>query len=227
MKYKISKEEFGKLSEELQKQYKVAGGEYTLDVEGVFTPEDQAALKESLRKEREDHSATKDSLKTATTERDAAADKVKVYESDDSKKLDAEQLVEFQRLTRENETLTAENGTLKADYTGLQTEVTTNNIKAHLREAGKGIIREDALDNEIEVIAKDFVSVDGKFLTNSELGAKSGLEAKAYLTQHVEGRSYLAPTSSGGGAGGGGGSREGDATDVKSDGDISIFQTLD
>jgi len=200
---KITKEQFDKLGPDLQAEYKADGDSYGLQVEGMKTTADIEAVQESLRKEREDHDETKGILKTAKTEATTLADKVKVYESDDKKKLDSEQLVEFARLQRENETLTDENGTLKGNFEGLQGEVTTGKIKAHLRDKAKGIIRDDAIENEVDQIAKNFTLNGENILTNSEQGDKSGLQAEAYLTSYVEGRSYLAPTSSGGGAGGG------------------------
>jgi len=228
MKYKIDKAAFDALPEAIQALYKGEGDTYTLQVEGIKTPEDVENVQAALRKEREEHDATKATLKTTAADLGTATDKVTVYENDDSKKLEKEQLVEFARLQRENEALTADNGTLKASFDSLTGEVTTNKIVAHLRSEAKGIIREDAIDNEIQALANHFVSADGKFLTNSTLGDKSGLEAKAYLTQFVEGRSYLVPTSKGGGAGGGGGSGDGTQTKTETDsGEISIFQTLD
>lgn len=162
LKYKVDKAAFEKLDNAVQALYKQDGDNYVLEVDGVKTVEDVENVQEALRKERDEHTKTKDTLKATEAERNTASDKVKVYESDDKKKLDSEQLVEFERLKRENETLTEANTTLKGDFEGLQGEVTTNTITAHLRKEAVDIMRDDAIENEIAGLAKDFVVVDEK-----------------------------------------------------------------
>ena len=203
LKVKIDKAAYEALTNDVQGLYKADGDSYVIQIEGMKTVEDVEAVQESLRKEREDHDSTKGLLKTSKADSDTLADKVKVYESDDNKKLTSEDRVEFARLQRENEALTTANGELQGNFDSLTGEITIGKIKSHLRTKAKGIIRDEAIENEIDVLARNFVVNGDNILTNSEQGDKSGLQAEAYLSSYVEGRSYLAPTSSGGGAGGG------------------------
>lgn len=225
LKYTVDKGAFDAMEDSVKALYKESGDTFTLQVEGVKTPQDVENVQEALRKEREEHGSTKDALKTATTINGDLTDKIKVYESDDSKKLSAEERVDMERLKRLNETLTTDNTDLSAKIDGITGQMTASQITDQLRTAAKGIIRDDAIDHEVKNLLGNFVMSDGKALTNSDLGGDSGLDAKAFLSKHVEGRSYLAPTSSGGGAGGGKGS-SGGSQNTQSD-EISIFQDLD
>jgi hypothetical protein len=212
LKLKVTKEEYEKLPEAIQAEYKQDGDDYNVQVDGMKTDTDVKNVQEALRKEREEHDTAKKRAKELEKENGTLSDKINVYESDESKKLSAEDRVEMERLKRENETLATSNADLTTKYQGLEGEVTTSNIKAELRKAAVGIISEQAISDQVDILANKFVVSDGKVLTNPDLGDKSGLEAKAYLSDYVKDRSYLQPTNSGGGAGGekgsGGGSQK-------------------
>jgi len=213
LKLTVNKTEYEALPEALQSEYKQDGEGYGIQVDGMKTQVDVDKVTEALRKEREDHTATKGELKTSAGAVGGLEDKIKVYESDESKKLSAEDRVEMERLKRENETFATSNADLETKYSGLQGEMTTSTIKAALAKAATGIVRDEAIFDTIDTISNKFVVSDGKVLTNSDMGDKSGLEAKAYLSSFVEERSYLKPQNSGGGSGGAqgsdGGTRDG------------------
>lgn len=68
LKYKISKDEFDALGEAQQALYSESGEGYQLEVEGI---DDNAELKEALRKEREDRAEAKRKLKEHETASEA------------------------------------------------------------------------------------------------------------------------------------------------------------
>jgi ABC-type lipopolysaccharide export system ATPase subunit len=189
------------------------------------TQSDIDKVLEAKRKEKVDREAAEKRVKELEGDIGGLNDKIKVYESDDSKKLSAQERVELERLKRENETLTGEKSTLQEKFDGLNGQMTASQIKAELAKSAKGIVRDEAIDDVVDILSKDFVLSDGKVLTNTDLGDKSGLEAKAYLSQYAEGRPYLAPTSSGGGSGGDKGSGGGTQTTLNN-GEIQASSEL-
>jgi hypothetical protein len=209
LKYKISASQYEELDEAVKALYKGRDDEYTLQVDGVKTQEDVDSVREALRKEREDHDATKGKIKALEGDVGTLTDKVKVYESDESKKLSAEERVEMERLKRELEAKEASLGGMTTELETLKGEITTGKIKDELKKSAIGVVREEAVPDLVEILAKDFVFSDGKVLTSPDMGDRSGLDARAYLSSYVEGRSYLAPTSAGGGSKGGKGSSGG------------------
>lgn len=212
LEQKINKEQYAALHEVLQSEYKQDGDDYTIQVGGMKTQSDIDAIKSAKDQAKREQKEAQGRVKELEREKNTLSDKVAAYESDEDKKLDSEQLVEFQRLKRVEETLATEKAELQDKYLGLETQVTTNAIKAALNKSGKGIIRDDALDYEVGRLADKFVISDKKVLTNTDLGDDSGLKAEDFLTRHVERHPHLKPTSSGGGAGGdkgpGGGSHQ-------------------
>jgi hypothetical protein len=206
LKLKVDKAQYDALSDDLKAEYKEDGDSYVIQVDGMKTQTDIDNVLEAKRKEKADRETAEARVKELESEVGSLGDKIKVYESDESKKLSAEERVELERLKRENETLSTEKTGLQEQFDGLNGKLTRNQILDALRKSAKGIIRDDAINDTIETLADKFVVSDGKVLTNSDLGDKSGLEAGAYLSDFTKDRSYLAPTSSGGGSGGSGGS---------------------
>lgn len=227
LKIKVTSEEFKALPDVLQAEYKQDGDNYTVQVDGMKLQSDVDSVLEAKRKEKETRTAAEKRIKELEGELGTLTDKVSVYENDETLKLSKEQLVEHERLKRENEALTGEKTELEAKFNGLQQEVTTSNVKSRLTKELSGIMDKDAIIDQVDILCNKFVISDGKLLTNETLGDKSGLEAKAYLTGYTEERPYLQLKSSGGGAGGvqgsGGGSH---STNSPANGDITIFQDM-
>jgi len=202
LKANIKKEEYDNLPEAIQAEYSEKDGSYTVQVEGMKTQADIDAIKSAKDQAKREQKEAQDALKAAQRENNELSDKVKAYESDENLKLSKEQLVEHERLKRENEALLSDKEELQGKFNGLQGEVTTGKIKSQLAKAAKGKVREDAIGDLVEQLSAKFVFSDGKVLTSPDLGDKGGLEAGAYLDDYTSERSYLAPTNSGGGAGG-------------------------
>jgi hypothetical protein len=203
LKITLDKEGYEALSDDLKAEYKQDGDSYKIQVDGMKTPEDVQSALADLKAEREQRKQAEKDLKAIKREKDELTDKVSAYESDENLKLSQEEKVEFQRLKRENETITADKDELNQKYEGLQVQLTSGKIKEALSAAAKGVVRDEAIGDVVSILANDFVLSDGKVLTSEKLGDKAGLEAKAYVQQYAEDRSYLTPQSSGGGAGGG------------------------
>lgn len=228
LKLNITKEEYDALNDALKSEYKEADDGYMIQVEGIKTQADIDAIKKAKDQAKREQKEAQDKLKELERERDSLLDKVNAYESDKDLKLSKEQLVEFERLKRENEALTKDKTELEKNFNGLQTEITTSKIKAELAKHAKGIMEESAINDQIDILCNKFVFSEGKVLTNTDLGDKSGLEAKEYLSKYVEERPYLQPKSSGGGAGGSQGSGGGSQTNHNISGvaEISASQEL-
>ena len=213
LKIKLNKTEYDALPEGIKSEYSETGDDYVLQVEGVKTQADIDKVMEAKNQEKRLRKEAEDRLKEREHELATLGDKVNAYESDSGKKLTAEERVEMERLKRELETRSKTYGELEQKYGELEKTHTQDKIRMDLLSQAKGIMREDAINDTVEQLLNKFVISEGKVLTCPELGDKSGLEAKAYLASYVEGRSYLAPTSTGGGAGGGGGSGGGSRND--------------
>jgi len=226
LKVNQNKAGYDALGDEIKALYKADGDGYALEVDGLKTQEDIDKIilnRDNILKEKRD---LEGEVKALQKEKNGLSDKVNAYESDENKKLDTEEKIEFQRLKRAEETLTTEKGDLETRYGTLETKMTSGQIKAALAKAAKGIVSEGAIDDLVNVLSKDFVLSDGKVLTSTELGDKSGLEATAYLNDYVSGRDYLKASNSGGGAGGEKGSGEGTQANKRDDKEISVFQDL-
>lgn len=225
LKINITKEEFDALPDALKAEYAESNGSYSIQVEGMKAQSDIDAIKSAKDQAKREQKEAQDALKEALKEKNSLLDKVNAYESDENRKLGAEERIEFERVKRELESKATEFEDLNSKYAGIQSEVTTSKIKNELIAASKGVIRDDAVEDTVNTLLNRFVISDNKVLTSTELGDKSGLEAKTYLSDYVKDRSYLAPASSGGGAGGGQGSG-GRTLDNRDEGRITVFQDL-
>ena len=81
LKWKLTKTAWGKLSEEMQAEYKLEDGHYILDIDGLPEPEDTGALKRANDRLKADLDDAKEELKTATTE----LNKIKATQTDGEK----------------------------------------------------------------------------------------------------------------------------------------------
>ena len=222
---KLTKDQYNSLPEALKSLCTADGEEYAFDTSALKTQTDIDNVKEAKDKEKALRVAAEKAAKDLERSKNELSDKVAAYESDESKKLDAEQLVEFQRLKRENETLSADKEDLSTKYTGLQQEITIGRRDSQLTSALDGLVNPESKKDVLELIKNKFVISDGKLLTNTEQGDKSGIEAKDYVSQFVKDRPYFQPTNSGAGAGGAGSAGVGSQTNSDDSGEISLFQS--
>jgi hypothetical protein len=201
--------------------YTEKAGKFELTgVEGFKTQADVDRLQESLRKERADHDATKASLRETKDSMGSLTDELDAFKKGSAPTQNQEptheDLVLLSQLKRENESLLAERDEFKGKFTNLEGEVTASKIKDLLRIEAIKHMKPEAVDHEVAHAVKDFTLLEGRALTNPELGDKGGIEPGAYFADVVKSRAYLAIPSNSGGATGGQGTASPSAGDAPS-----------
>lgn len=101
MKWKITKNAFEKLSDDLKLEYKADGDHYILQVEGQPSEEGSAALKNALEREKEDNRDLRNQLKEVNTKLTTAEEKAGQGDA---------------QLKRDNERLTRKIETMETDH---------------------------------------------------------------------------------------------------------------
>lgn len=194
-------------------------GEWKLTgIEGLKTPEDVAALQESLRKERNDHKETKGKLaKFGEMDADELVTKLDRLEEleatggkVDDEKID--ELVEKRIVTRlrpverERDKLKGEKEELEAQVTDFQVANNRRTIQDAVRGACKEakVIDHAVADAEMLGEATLEVQEDGTVTT------KDGIAVDVWLSDVKQNRPHWWAPSQGGGAGGGNGGQGGE-----------------
>jgi len=180
--------------------------QWELQADGVKTQGDIDRLQEGLRKEREDHDASKAKLRDATQSLQTTKDELDVLKEkggDGNREPTNDELIKLKQLERNNSELKEKLKVSEDGHRKLSSEVTAGTIKGELRKAAKGLIRDDAIEDVIEKVHQNFVISEGNTLTNADLGDKSGMSTKDYLSDYAKDRNYLAIPSKSGGAKGG------------------------